>query len=130
MGSKSLIEMPQDTTYFVGATCPSRPLVGGQLPCLGILLLTTPNVLLQICGSEVRGVRLRQLEENAGSCRQLQGSSLFQKGQLPTHKVAVLSNKDMAPPHMVVAPFIHRLNNSGTLPDGGSPYLRTRHMVT
>lgn len=31
---------------------------------------------------------------------------------------------------MVAAPFIHRLHNSGTLPEDGSPHLHTGHLVT
>lgn len=73
-------------------------------------------VLLQIRGSAVRGTRLRQLEENAGSRRQLRHSSLFQQGH--------------SQPRRVAAPFTQRLNDSSTLPDDGSPRMRTGHMGT
>lgn len=48
------------------------------------------SVLLQVRGTEVRDMRLRQLKENEESCRQLRHSSLLQEGQSPPRRVAAL----------------------------------------
>lgn len=67
----------------------SCPPVGQMAPLPENPVVTMPSVLLQVWGSEIRGMRLGQLEENERGCRQLQHSSWFQQGHRLPHRTAL-----------------------------------------
>lgn len=75
-----------------------------------------PDVLLQIQGSEIRGTRFRQLEENMESIGNCNKALYSSKGT-----ASLIGRRRF---------YIHRLNNSGTPPSYRTPRKLTGHIVT